>query len=315
MRKILLALALLLSPTVADAACNGVFNPATICGNLGSVKAPPQAWPTSGSTFGPVGGSTSGDIVTWQGSSGQQLGDSGLSFGTSGATVPQNNGNNFFSGIVSQFFTNITSVFEYHGQPITFPTSGTFVSLSGNNAWTGLNSFTQTVSANTINAQTFQVSGTTPITTVNGTQCGLEATCIISSAIFQGTPVLPSITTSATGVMIGYGATCKLTPSWSSRIEARFQGDLINSATTNSSTTSMYFGTSTAPTSPSAITGTLVNKGVNVVASGTAPTVPFSLDGFVTGLTSGTTYWFDLGIAAGAGTASVNNVACILKEF
>ena len=43
MKKILLALALLLAPSVASAQCNGVFSAGTVCGNNGVVAAPPKA--------------------------------------------------------------------------------------------------------------------------------------------------------------------------------------------------------------------------------------------------------------------------------
>jgi hypothetical protein len=139
--------------------------------------------------------------------------------------------------------------------------------------------------------------------------------CATPSVAAEFTPVLPTSTTSTTGTMIGYGATCKITPSYASRLEVHFIGNLVNSASTDSSITSLYFGSGSAPTSPSALTGTLVGKGVNYTAAGTPGTGPFTLGGYVTGLTSGTAYWFDLGLAATAGTASLNNINCFMKEF
>src|SRR5277367_6153136 len=81
MRKLLLALVLCLAPCSAWAQCTGVFNSGTICGNLGSVAAPPSMWSVSTSVFGPTT-TVSGDLASWIGTTGQQLGDSGIAVGS-----------------------------------------------------------------------------------------------------------------------------------------------------------------------------------------------------------------------------------------
>lgn len=78
MKKLLLALALLLAPSTAFAQCNGIFPNGTFCGNLSGASAPggPIALNT-GSIVGP-GSTTIGDIVTWNNTLGTLTADSGI---------------------------------------------------------------------------------------------------------------------------------------------------------------------------------------------------------------------------------------------
>lgn len=80
MKKLLLALALLLASSVAFAQCNGVFPANTVCGNLTGSPAPPSAVTFGGTITGP-GTTVVGNIVTWANITGTQLG-AGLGLGT-----------------------------------------------------------------------------------------------------------------------------------------------------------------------------------------------------------------------------------------
>ena len=74
MKKLLLALALLLLPSAASAQCTGIFQPNTLCGN-NSVKAqPPFSISASGIITGP-GSSTVGDLALWNNLTGSALKD------------------------------------------------------------------------------------------------------------------------------------------------------------------------------------------------------------------------------------------------
>ncbi len=77
MKKLLLALALFLAPSVAFAQCTGLFPPNTVCGNFGATAAPPSAVSSGGNIFGP-GSSTVGHVATWANTSGTLLADSNL---------------------------------------------------------------------------------------------------------------------------------------------------------------------------------------------------------------------------------------------
>ncbi len=74
MKRILLALTLLLTPSLAWAQCTGVFPANTLCGNLSGSPAPPAAFSSSGTVVGP-GSSTVNDIAVWNNTSGTLLKD------------------------------------------------------------------------------------------------------------------------------------------------------------------------------------------------------------------------------------------------
>lgn len=77
MKKLLLALALLLAPSAAWAQCTGVFPANTLCGNLTGSPRPPGAFSSAGGTFGP-GSTTIGDVTTWGNVGGTLLADTGF---------------------------------------------------------------------------------------------------------------------------------------------------------------------------------------------------------------------------------------------
>lgn len=68
MKKLLLALALLLLPSVASAQCNGIFANNTVCGNVSGAPNLPQAAPLASFALGPAG--TAGQLQTNNGASG-----------------------------------------------------------------------------------------------------------------------------------------------------------------------------------------------------------------------------------------------------
>ena len=72
MKKILLALALVLAPSLAWGQCTGVFPSKTICGNLGASAAPPSAWSSSGTVVGPATSTLNG-LPKWGDAIGQSL--------------------------------------------------------------------------------------------------------------------------------------------------------------------------------------------------------------------------------------------------
>jgi len=75
MKKLLIALALLLIPSAASAQCTGRFPANTLCGNLTGVAAPPHAFPAGGShTIGPAT-TVVGDVATWANVGGTLLAD------------------------------------------------------------------------------------------------------------------------------------------------------------------------------------------------------------------------------------------------
>ena len=112
MRKLLLALALLLIPAAAQAQCNGVFPANTLCGNLTANPKTPGPVAAGGSVVvGPVS-STVGHFATWNNTLGTLLADYNLFGGANTWT-----GNNTYStGIF-----NFTGTFQIGGVTVTLP--------------------------------------------------------------------------------------------------------------------------------------------------------------------------------------------------
>ena len=197
MKRIILAIALCLVSTGAFAQCNGAFQPNTFCGNNTSATRPPFQISGVTSVFGPTS-STSGDIVIFNNTTGNALADSGHAFGTSGATVPILNANNFFTGITSFGTVNIVSSFVWHGTTYTFPTNGTsLAALQGANTWTSSNTFTGPL---TIGVSLF----TLPVSPING---GTGNTSLTSNALIvgQGTAPTSSVGPGTVGQYLGSG--------------------------------------------------------------------------------------------------------------
>ena len=197
MKRIILAIALCFVSTGAFAQCNGAFQPNTSGGNNTSSTRPPFQISGTTSVFGPSS-STSGDIVIFNNTTGNALADSGHAFGTSGATVPILNANNFFTGTTSFGTVNIVSSFIWHGTTYTFPTAGTSLAASnGTNIWTSANTFTGPL---TIGTSLF----TLPVSPING---GTGNTSLTSNALIvgQGTAPTSSVGPGTVGQYLGSG--------------------------------------------------------------------------------------------------------------
>lgn len=137
------------------------------------------------------------------------------------------------------------------------------------------------------------------------------------SATLETTPADPAGTVSTTGVMMGLGSTCTLTPTYSGRIKIEFIGMIKNSSVNSTSKARVFFGSGAAPANGAAITGTQIAAAI-LLDEGTASfNSPFTNGGIITGLTPGTAYWFDLVVATSnaANTATVSNLSCNAFEF
>lgn len=157
------------------------------------------------------------------------------------------------------------------------------------------------------------------LTSLNATQLtsGTVPVARIPSASAQVTPANPTGTSNTTGLMMGLGSTCTITPGWSGRVRISWEGN-SNSSTTNSGFTILRFGTGTAPTNGAAATGTIVGATGGVFHANPSLAVNYlwARSGVVTGLTPGTAYWFDLQLGTNiAGTAALQNLAFSADEF
>lgn len=133
------------------------------------------------------------------------------------------------------------------------------------------------------------------------------------STTLQTSVTNPTGTTSATGVMMGMGGTCKITPGSTGRALVWFSGNDSNTGV-NTNTRSVRYGTGSAPANAAALAGTSFGNNTQVISTAAAP-YSFHLSGIAFGLSIATPYWFDLGLGTNGGTANLTNVNCTVVEF
>ena len=136
--------------------------------------------------------------------------------------------------------------------------------------------------------------------------------------VFNGNGGNPTGTTSTTLVMGGIGSACSITMKNSTRMLIVLTALLTNSTANDGVLFQIRFGTGTAPTNGTAVTGTGVGSNSFMVNNGNTANLSVSgtSTGIATGLTIGTTYWVDFAMEAlTGGTATVNNTFCSMVEL
>lgn len=170
---------------------------------------------------------------------------------------------------------------------------------------------------------TNDVMGATKLTVTGGTIGGTSpnATLAISGSgatnahLASQTLTDPTGTTSSSVVMMGFGATCKITPTNSGAVTFIFSGSLTNDTASSSAAAAIYYGTGTAPTNGTSATGTRIGNATGSYISVSSEYYSYALPEVITGLTPGTAYWFDLGVATGGtGTAKPIFNQCSASE-
>jgi hypothetical protein len=135
----------------------------------------------------------------------------------------------------------------------------------------------------------------------------------IATPAYNGTGI-----TSTSGVYMGFGSSCQFTPMYKTSVFVSISGDLTNATAGNGALGNIYVGSGTPPARGTALAGGTTQigqmSGVSSVPAG-GSIFPFSWQGPVTGLTLGTTYWFDVVLKAfAAGTANANDTTCTAME-
>jgi len=159
-----------------------------------------------------------------------------------------------------------------------------------------------------------QLAQWTSATDIKGTAFG---TLQLTSAHQSVSPASPGGTTSTTGVMMGLGASCKLTPATTGRIRFTIVGNVTNNNTSKTTFVTGRYGTGTAPSNGAALTGTLFNNGVtSTTTAAGSPASIFTLEGIISGLSVGTQVWYDVSVATNdaATTSSIANLTCLAQE-
>jgi hypothetical protein len=117
--------------------------------------------------------------------------------------------------------------------------------------------------------------------------------------------------------MMGLGLAVAFTPGRSGTLLVQVEGQMQNSTSGDGAVAKIYYGTGTAPSNGASLTGTQKGKPAQVDAfSSASKKWPFGLTTVITGLTVGTAYWIDLGLAAiTGGTANLNNLEIVVTEI
>lgn len=277
MKKLLAALGFWLLPTLAFAQCTGVFPGNTVCGNFGTTPAPPHAISNVTSVYGPTS-STSGDVVTWQGTTGNILGDPGYPPVLAGGTITTSGG---LSTAIDQAATGQTNQFVL-GNSGTLSNAATISQLQLNLSGSGCTSCYTYLDAS---------GGTNPsgvLSTGNGLTGGLQ----ISAGAGNLTLVQPQFTFATGGVSSSILAT-----STNNLGANNFEVD--NGGTLSSSPTVAKF---TANLTAGATSAYIVTQ----VAGAASPTASISTGAGVTG---------GFTISAGAGALSIDNPTIITSAI
>lgn len=133
----------------------------------------------------------------------------------------------------------------------------------------------------------------------------------------NGTFGSPSGTANASGVMMGIGSGATITPAYSSRVLVIFSTNINNNTSGQSSATVLRFGTGAAPVNGAALVGTAITQSTLLFdTTSTTTYYPISMSAVATGLTPGTTYWFDLQLSAtGGSTATLGQGSFAILEI
>jgi hypothetical protein len=129
-----------------------------------------------------------------------------------------------------------------------------------------------------------------------------------SEAVFDAAGSSFGTTSSTTPIMAGSGSvnSWALTPAHSTRVRVTVTGTIFQGTSGIFAEAQLRYGTGTAPTAGAADTGTAAGSIVQFVPTGASARAPFSLSAIITGLTAGTTYWFDVAYFVSSGTGSAN---------
>jgi hypothetical protein len=142
----------------------------------------------------------------------------------------------------------------------------------------------------------------------------VRSTVVINSAINSASSASPTGTTSTTGVHMGVGLT--VAPTKTGNVMVMVSGMMGNNTNGGGAVAGLRYGTGTAPANAATLTGTAIASNQSYTSAASTDPSGFAISKTLTGLTVGTTYWFDLSLAAiTAGTASATGVNMSVIEI
>jgi hypothetical protein len=134
----------------------------------------------------------------------------------------------------------------------------------------------------------------------------------------QSNPSNPTSTASTSFTMMGLGSTLKLTPNFSGTVIIKIDSEAKNTVDGNGIQFEIFYGTGTAPSNGSPMTGTQVGPTFEREFWGQNATVGFGTNLKITGLTVGTVYWFDIALrslGSGSSNATIQNIEFHIEEI
>lgn len=302
MRKIIFAALLLGSftfGTLANAQCfpqtNGTCPTETLGGNL-----------TTGSAITFADLPTANELLytTSARAVGQLISCANGIYITNGSSIPS------CSSVLPSFSVGIGSAVTSTGPggALTAPAFAAFGTTSSNVVQGGVITAGGPVGSGTsVPTITYNAAG--QLTTVTST--AISATTINGKAVSPGGSYAPAHvqqlasnptgTSSTTFVQLGLAGS--ITPVTSGMLSFQFTGTVGQTGTPGDCIAEITYGTGTAPTNGAAQTGSVAGR-YNVVTPPATYTTSIMLQGFVTGLTLSTAYWFDVALAANTGATT-----------
>lgn len=126
----------------------------------------------------------------------------------------------------------------------------------------------------------------------------------------------PGPSGTASGTLVQQQVDGSFTPTFSGNALFCATGATTNNTGTGFSYINASYGTGGAPLNGAAQTGTqIMAASVRAQPVTTNAPMPWALTSLITGLTVGTTYWFDMLLASGGGTASLEAIRMVAVEF
>lgn len=124
-------------------------------------------------------------------------------------------------------------------------------------------------------------------------------------------------TNTTTGVMMGLGSVCKITPVYNGRVRFEIIGGVTNTNVGAGTASILSYGLvgTGIPVNNAPATGTNLGNRIPYNPSTSGLFAPISLSGVVSGLTVGVQYWFDANLLVGAGTGSLVDPSCNAEEL